>query len=497
MHKRMASDSSVASSSAYTMRNMTALSQIVPSPSSPTTTTFDATSPDTPTGSESGYGIGTRMIDRKSMDSTQSLPLTVHDALPPGAAASSAAFDSRATSFSGSSTTRNEALSAMRTKSVGPSARRPVPAHTHTSINFPSPHPSSGSLNALVRTRSARRAAATSSPSVPIASLPTIYPALLSKVAEVFRQVVILADHKKDGLAYKDSFDGRTAVTILTEIIRTSDRNLALLLGRALDAQKMFHDVTYDHRLRDNPNEVYQFRERLAAPYMPAAGVDGGQGVGGSPSSEHVQLARNPSSSSTLPMRRPTMGNAGQMPSTPESTSLQMSQSLSISDSQSQFSFHAPGSSSQHATPATSMTSLAAAGAPGSPTTAAGLKPPYNGHNSGSSIPTTISNLPGAEGEEEDDLPVGVFTPLTDCYSPTCTKENLCYSINCPRRIEQMKRLNMKPSGLNRSISHESVVDVKVCRVHEVAQAWADRTGDRDPVDPFRFRRDPRLHPRH
>jgi hypothetical protein len=299
--------------------------------------------------------------------------------------------------------------------------------------------------------------------------LPTIYPALLSKVAEVFRQVVILADHTKDGLAYKDSFDGRTAVTILTEIIRTSDRNLALLLGRALDAQKMFHDVTYDHRLRDNPNEVYQFRERLAAPYMPAAGVDGGPGQGGSPSSEHAQLARNASSSSTLPMRRP-MPNPGQMSSTPESSSLQMSQSVSMSDSNSHFSYHAPGSSSQQATPATSMTSLAAM-VPGSPTPGhAGLKPPYNGQNSGSSIPTTVSHVPGGE-EDEDDLPVGVFTPLTDCYSPTCTKEHLCYSINCPRRIEQMKRLNMKPNGLNRSISHESIVDVKVCQITQLAYA--------------------------
>ncbi|KAI5303650.1 RHO1 GDP-GTP exchange protein 2, partial [Ascosphaera atra] len=43
----------------------------------------------------------------------------------------------------------------------------------------------------------------------------------------------------------------------------TSDRNLALLLGRALDAQKFFHDVTYDHRLRDTPAELYQFREIL------------------------------------------------------------------------------------------------------------------------------------------------------------------------------------------------------------------------------------------
>jgi RHO1 GDP-GTP exchange protein 1/2 len=42
------------------------------------------------------------------------------------------------------------------------------------------------------------------------------------------------------------------------------------------------------------------------------------------------------------------------------------------------------------------------------------------------------------ETDEENDLPNGVFTLLTDCYSPTCTRDNLCYSIACPRRLEQV-----------------------------------------------------------
>ena len=66
-------------------------------------------------------------------------------------------------------------------------------------------------------------------------------------------------------------------------------------------------------------------------------------------------------------------------------------------------------------------------------------------------------------GDTEDDLPVGVFTLLTDCYSPTCSRDSLCYSINCPRRLEQMKRLNMKPQpGLTRKLSQESLHEVKV-----------------------------------
>ncbi|KAG5647488.1 hypothetical protein DXG03_009424 [Asterophora parasitica] len=97
---------------------------------------------------------------------------------------------------------------------------------------------------------------------------PIVYPALLSRVAEAFRDRIPLTDKFKDGLTYKDAFDGREAVDKIAYIIKTTDRNLALLLGRALDAQKFFHDVTYDHRLRDSGSEVYQFRTKLPSPFV-------------------------------------------------------------------------------------------------------------------------------------------------------------------------------------------------------------------------------------
>ncbi|ORX96778.1 CNH-domain-containing protein [Basidiobolus meristosporus CBS 931.73] len=151
-----------------------------------------------------------------------------------------------------------------------------------------------------------------------------IYPALLSRVAEIFREKIVLQNHMKDSLEYKDCFTGREAVDIICYIVRTRDRNLALLLGRALDAQKMFHDVTYEHRLRDSINELYKFDELLSME---------------------------------------------------------------------------PGS--------------------------------------------TVN---------------GVFTLLADCYSPTCTRDKLCYSIACPRRLEQQARLNMTPSaGLSRAESRSSL----------------------------------------
>jgi hypothetical protein len=266
--------------------------------------------------------------------------------------------------------------------------------------------------------------------------MPHIYPALLSKVAEAFKQLVSLSEVIKDGITYKDAFDGRMAVGIIADIIKTPDRNLALLLGRALDAQKFFHDVTYDHRLRDNANEVYQFKERLAAPWMNE------NGVSDSPASEHMHLnlARQASTSSnklrnnTRPPNAPYMSDSSGLGSDSN-----MSMSLASSNN----------------TPATSATNLSY------PASSPKL---LNKNSTGQS-----GMLPSIAGEddaesEEDDLPNGVFTLLTDCYSPTCSRDSLCYSINCPRRLEQMKRLNMKPQpGLTRKLSHESIHDVKVC----------------------------------
>jgi len=147
---------------------------------------------------------------------------------------------------------------------------------------------------------------------------PLVYPALLSRVAEVFRQKIITGDRTKNELTYKNAFSGAEAVDVLSYIIRTTDRNLALLLGRALDAQKFFHDVTYEHRLRDSTSEMYQFRDSLT------------------------------------------------------------------------------------------------------------------------DVQDDVSSL-------DEKAPVnGVFVLLSDCYSPTCTRDQLCYSIACPRRLEQVSRLNLK-----------------------------------------------------
>ncbi len=181
-----------------------------------------------------------------------------------------------------------------------------------------------------------------------------MYPALLSRVADTFRERIAVGERSKNELTYKNAFTGAEAVDLIAYIIKTTDRNLALLLGRALDAQKFFHDVTYDHRLRDSPTELYQFRESL--------------------------------------------------------------------------------------------------------------------REDSSDITSEVN---------------GVHTLLTECYSPTCTRDRLCYSIACPRRLEQQARLNLKPQpGLRREESQSSLhadeSDEQKLWINTVSKEVADSVGDRE-----------------
>ncbi|GFZ48548.1 Rho1 guanine nucleotide exchange factor 1 [Saitozyma sp. JCM 24511] len=426
-HRRMASDSSLASSGGLTMTTMGGENGLYSQTEDAWTPDSPLASPSTPTGSENGFQTSAqrRVSGRKSMDSTQSLPLLSSD-LPPGAAPSLTSADLRATSFSGGSVNRREVVAAVRSGSIGRSRS-----------GFGTPLPSNRSLTETLQRSTSTRAVA-------LAAMPYFYPALLSHLAAAFRQVIVLSDHVKNGITYKDAFDGKEAVSIFAELIKTSDRNLACIVGRCLGAQKWFHDVSYEHKLRDNPNELYQFKERLTAPLIPdqIPATD-------SPISEHNSLARAASSSSSVP-RRPHY--------TPESSSLQMSDS--------QFSFNA----SSAGTPATSSSHLPSS----SPQLMTKL-------DSGAAVVLPASKDGAVEGEE--DLPTGVFMMLLNCYSPTCSRDKLCYSINCPRRLEQMKRLNMKPTGgLSRKLSHESIHDVKEATgtlwIHSVSQEILNSVDD-------------------
>ncbi|KZV74551.1 CNH-domain-containing protein [Peniophora sp. CONT] len=242
---------------------------------------------------------------------------------------------------------------------------------------------------------------------------PIVYPALLSRVAEAFAARIALADRVRDGLTYKDAFDGRQAVDKIAYIIKTTDRNLALLLGRALDAQKFFHAVTYDHRLRDSAADLYQFRGR-------------GPFGSGELQNPHPQLP-------------PSLPPKIEPPPRPASAATQ-------------------GSSNEHST------------------------------ENGASTPV----LPLVADEAEPAVPTGVFTLLTDCYSPTCSREQLCYSITCPRRLEQQTRLKRPQNDSSRTLGDGlEVVDVEsealgggneggMLWIHSVPKEIADSVSDQE-----------------
>lgn len=205
---------------------------------------------------------------------------------------------------------------------------------------------------------------------------PKVYPAMLSRVATLLKRIIVLSQHNKDGLEYRDAFTGAEAVEAISHIIRTTDRNLALLLGRALDAQKFFHDVTYEHRLRDSNYEIYQFDE--------------------------VYVNANDKTNSVS-----TIGN-----------NVERTNSFASSIDQNSKS--------------------------------------------------PIAQQQGGPIELDHKVN-GVFTLLTECYSPTCTRDSLCYSIACPRRLEQQARLNMKPNGgLTRNESSASLHEEE-----EKKQLWS------------------------
>ncbi|KAI8612613.1 CNH domain-containing protein [Chytriomyces sp. MP71] len=158
---------------------------------------------------------------------------------------------------------------------------------------------------------------------------PYLYPAFLSHVAAAFRARVPLATHVRDSVEHRFSFLGSEAVDTISFVINSTDRNLALVIGRCLDAQGFIFDVgSTGARLKDN-SDLYKMVHDPRSPRLFAASLD---------------------------------------PSSAE----------------------------------------------------------------------TAEDLPPV------DPPLGVFMLLTDCYSPTCSMEDLCYSVACPRRLFQLQSLATK-----------------------------------------------------
>ncbi|CAO3576712.1 unnamed protein product [Absidia cylindrospora] len=188
------------------------------------------------------------------------------------------------------------------------------------------------------------------------------YPALLSRLAQELHRRLHVRFLVKDDIEYPHAFTGKEAVECLLQLLRTNDRNLGLLVGRALDHQHFFHDVTYEHHLRDSRDKIYQFK------HQPNYALQ-----------QDLATTTNVDISSS---RRRNMDRSG----------------LS-----------------------------------------------------------------------KKDLPNGIFTLLTNCYSPTCSRDQGCYSVHCPRKGKLVKR----------SISQSSLQEKEENRslwIYSVPKAVVDAT---------------------
>ncbi|KAL0083844.1 CNH domain-containing protein [Phycomyces blakesleeanus] len=158
-----------------------------------------------------------------------------------------------------------------------------------------------------------------------------IYPAMLSRVAREMYRRIHTTHLIKDDIQYHHVFSGTEAVDCLLHIIRTKDRNVAILVGRALGEQGFFHGVPKKERLRDLSKKIYQFKD-------------------------------------------------------------------------------------------------------------------FGGINS-----TDDSDYLESREKEEilsDNLPNGVFTVLTECYSPTCSRDQPCYSTSCPRKLKTVLKRTQSQASL-------------------------------------------------
>ncbi|VVT44974.1 uncharacterized protein SAPINGB_P000596 [Magnusiomyces paraingens] len=263
---------------------------------------------------------------------------------------------------------------------------------------------------------------------------PLVKPAFLSKVAQAFQQRIVLRDRVKNELTYTKAFTGIEAIDLICYIIQSTDRNMALLLGRALDAQKLFHDVTYEHRLRDRPDEVYQFNEIMVE----------------REEDEHGHMSNSLSNSVT------SISSMNSITATTTGGTL-VNAVIPNTGTKGAVSSHA---ANERANSVSSVNQHQGQQHQG--------HPEHSKKSEATSVPVN-----------------GIFVLLTKCYSPTCRPDRLCYSVGCPKRLEQQARLNIKPNSvLKRAESRLSLHgdDEKEHKlwIHTVSKDIVDSVSDKE-----------------
>lgn len=172
----------------------------------------------------------------------------------------------------------------------------------------------------------------------------------------------------------------------MKEILGTTDRLLALRVGRALEAQRFFHDVNYENRLIDDIIEIYQFNQVLF------------HGNNRSSSTTSTTSSNSSGGDNSFSVTSTIIGN--------------YASEDEAEDDDDHDSLHTD------TTAATSTHSRSHSQRQGQ------HQQPHN-HS-------TNSNLL---------LPNGIYTELTHCYTPTCDNMHPCYSYTCPKR-ERLVKIN-------------------------------------------------------
>ena len=154
---------------------------------------------------------------------------------------------------------------------------------------------------------------------------------------------------------------------------------------RAFDARKFFHAVTYDHRLRDSSQDLYQSRTKLPSPFV--------SGELANVPPEHEKLLKS-------------LGDTGQL-------------LIGSADRDDGATKECPTPSAEAGDESSEKKNGSRAGSPSPPIAAA------------SPVPWPRA---GSISSDNVSLPTGLFTLMTDGYFPACTCDQPCYSIPCPRR---------------------------------------------------------------
>lgn len=170
----------------------------------------------------------------------------------------------------------------------------------------------------------------------------------------------------------------------MKEILSTTDRSLALKVGRALEAQRFFHDVNYENRLIDDIIEIYQFNQVLFH-----------NNRSGSTTST---ASSNSSSDNSFSVTSTIIGN------------------YASEDEEDDDDDDDDGNSLHTDTTAA--------------TTSTTTHP---------SIQQQPPQLQPQQNQINKLLPNGIYTDLTHCYTPTCDNINPCYSYTCPKRERLVK----------------------------------------------------------